>query len=380
LKLKKKCEICGSTEFKINSEKFCSQECIRTYGYQQSIKNRITCPVCNKKFAKTGFQAHLQTHSTHYHCEYCNKEVFEKYGSGRFCSQKCANGFSVTNSGTGRRPRSKSKIEIEIKNNKMTQEEVIKLAWDRMNPDFIEKGLLYNLRKPEIIDKIFKYDSHVAVLYCYYEDNLNFVMRFAYYRDELQLKKYVAENNNIVLDMEMPNYIKNAFKNYQDLGDDIDYGIFSEYAEELSASFYKKPIVLDLDGFINIKQEIEPVDVKQKWGLRNIFSSTPKEATLTSGADVEKKHINTENIVSAREVLKQKEETKESEAKKRGRPRIVKESGIDIPDHERPKKTTKSEKENQVEKTLALVSLLVDEIKEPSKISQIVVKIFEIVE
>jgi len=29
-----------------------------------------------------------------YICEKCGKEVFEKYGSGRFCSQFCARGFS----------------------------------------------------------------------------------------------------------------------------------------------------------------------------------------------------------------------------------------------------------------------------------------------
>jgi len=28
-------------------------------------------------------------------CEYCNKEINEKFGSGRFCNKKCASGFST---------------------------------------------------------------------------------------------------------------------------------------------------------------------------------------------------------------------------------------------------------------------------------------------
>ncbi len=31
----------------------------------------------------------------HYFCENCNKECFEKYGSGRFCSIKCAKSYST---------------------------------------------------------------------------------------------------------------------------------------------------------------------------------------------------------------------------------------------------------------------------------------------
>lgn len=32
-----------------------------------------------------------------YKCEYCGKEVYERYGSGRFCSRSCANGYNSKN-------------------------------------------------------------------------------------------------------------------------------------------------------------------------------------------------------------------------------------------------------------------------------------------
>lgn len=93
----KKCIICGSKDFKIKSSRFCSQKCIHLYGTYKMNK-KIKCEICNKEISKANYKKHLKTHEIkqyHYFCEYCNKEVFEKYGSGRFCSSKCARGFST---------------------------------------------------------------------------------------------------------------------------------------------------------------------------------------------------------------------------------------------------------------------------------------------
>jgi len=94
----KKCIICGSTDFKIKSERFCSQTCIHKYGSIKASKNKIKCPICDKEFPKGNYKRHLKTHEKkyyHYFCENCGKEVFENYGSGRFCSEKCARSFST---------------------------------------------------------------------------------------------------------------------------------------------------------------------------------------------------------------------------------------------------------------------------------------------
>ena len=93
----KVCIICGSNDFQIKSEKFCSQKCIHTHGRNKIKETKIKCKFCDNYFIIGGpYDNHLKTHKTyHYHCENCGDEVFEKYGSGRFCSSKCARGFST---------------------------------------------------------------------------------------------------------------------------------------------------------------------------------------------------------------------------------------------------------------------------------------------
>jgi hypothetical protein len=91
------CEICGYLDFKIQSERFCSQECIHKYGIHL-MNQKIKCEICNKEFSKANYKKHLKTHEPkqyHYFCENCGKECFKKYGSCRFCSSKCARGFST---------------------------------------------------------------------------------------------------------------------------------------------------------------------------------------------------------------------------------------------------------------------------------------------
>lgn len=94
----KKCIICGSSDFNIKSERFCSQKCIHAYGSKAAHNKKIKCEICDKLYSTSNIKRHLKTHEIkqyHYFCENCGKEVFNIYGSGRFCSSKCARGFST---------------------------------------------------------------------------------------------------------------------------------------------------------------------------------------------------------------------------------------------------------------------------------------------
>lgn len=94
----KQCIICGSYEFKLKSERFCSQDCIHKYASNKSAQEKIKCEICDKEYSKSGYKQHLRTHikkEIHYFCENCNKEVVESFGSNRFCSKECARSFST---------------------------------------------------------------------------------------------------------------------------------------------------------------------------------------------------------------------------------------------------------------------------------------------
>jgi len=96
--MEKVCEICGSKDFKIKSKRFCSQDCIHTYGSRMGANNKKECSICKRKISPGNFKKHLKTHikkEIHYYCENCGKECFESYGSNRFCSKECARGFST---------------------------------------------------------------------------------------------------------------------------------------------------------------------------------------------------------------------------------------------------------------------------------------------
>jgi len=100
--MSKVCIICGSINFKIKSENFCSMHCIHLHGLIKARNTKIKCKLCNKEIKGSNYKKHLKTHDKeqkqyHYFCEYCVKEVFKKYGSARFCSKECAKGFSTKN-------------------------------------------------------------------------------------------------------------------------------------------------------------------------------------------------------------------------------------------------------------------------------------------
>lgn len=65
-------------------------------------------------------------------CENCNSYITLKYGSGRFCSKKCARSFSTKN----KRKTINKKISDRLKGRKKTAEEIqsLKDAWIKRKP------------------------------------------------------------------------------------------------------------------------------------------------------------------------------------------------------------------------------------------------------
>jgi predicted nucleic acid-binding Zn ribbon protein len=112
--MNKICIICGTSEFEIKSERFCSQKCIHRHGSIQATNTKVKCEICNKEFSSGTYKRHLNTHKSkeyHYFCENCGKECFKNYGSGRFCSKECAKGFSTK----AKRKEINKKVSIRIK-------------------------------------------------------------------------------------------------------------------------------------------------------------------------------------------------------------------------------------------------------------------------
>jgi ribosomal protein L37AE/L43A len=72
-------------------------KCIHKHGANNAYQ-KIKCEYCDKEIILRNYKQHLKIHEIkqyHYFCENCGKEVFEKYGSGRFCSNECAKSFST---------------------------------------------------------------------------------------------------------------------------------------------------------------------------------------------------------------------------------------------------------------------------------------------
>lgn len=80
----------------------------------------IPCPNCNEMFPKSGLPSHMlgeerakkkRAKILSNKCERCNEQITEVYGSGRFCSQKCARGSATA----GKREEINKKTSESIK-------------------------------------------------------------------------------------------------------------------------------------------------------------------------------------------------------------------------------------------------------------------------
>lgn len=99
----KVCIICGSENFKIKSEKFCSIKCLSKHNIKLVAERYIICEICSKKIRKCDYKKHLKKHNkeqkilnTIFKCECCGVEFYGKLGNtNRFCSKKCARAFST---------------------------------------------------------------------------------------------------------------------------------------------------------------------------------------------------------------------------------------------------------------------------------------------
>lgn len=82
---------------KIYKCKYCGQE----FDCKRKLKGHITgkhklefCNICGKYITISNYNKHIKScekiHKSYY-CEKCGKLVIKKFGSGKFCSRKCAN-------------------------------------------------------------------------------------------------------------------------------------------------------------------------------------------------------------------------------------------------------------------------------------------------
>lgn len=101
-------------------------------------------------------------------CEYCSKEQDGSYGSGRFCSQKCARGFSSKE----KRQEINKKVSIKLKGHKPTKcfkkghipfhvfnkkdQEKAKVTKSKKRQEMLKKLSFEELPKSEIRKIVFK--------------------------------------------------------------------------------------------------------------------------------------------------------------------------------------------------------------------------------
>lgn len=131
-----KCEICNKEhDGSFQSGRFCSIEC-KTKFIVNKVKNIefIKCNKCGKEIKKYNLKRHQEYHdkktiieterkNKKYNCEVCNNVHNGNFGSGRFCSKKCASIFSSNNN----RKETNEKISKKLKGFKFDNGNKIKI-------------------------------------------------------------------------------------------------------------------------------------------------------------------------------------------------------------------------------------------------------------
>lgn len=95
----------------------------RKYGAHITNKHKYKqCNICKKIVKVRSYTIHLksciQKHKPYY-CEKCGKLVTKKFGSGKFCSRKCANSRVITE-------HQKIKTSLTAKKNNILKERIVK--------------------------------------------------------------------------------------------------------------------------------------------------------------------------------------------------------------------------------------------------------------
>jgi len=136
------CKICG--------EKFDELLKLCNHKKKHKIKTIYKCERCKRKFViKKRYDKH--DCGLNLFCECCKKEMKEKYGSGRFCSKKCARKFSTA----------KNRKEITKKMIKTMRENDSFSGYPRNHPSYPEKFFIEVLKNKNIFDKcIFQFKVH----------------------------------------------------------------------------------------------------------------------------------------------------------------------------------------------------------------------------
>lgn len=119
-------------------------------------KRRIAkkeCPYCSKFIITGKYNIHIKNckkNHTNYYCQKCRKLVTKKFGSGKFCSRKCANSRILSK-------ESKQKISIKAKNNPRGWNSLIARLNKKRNFEKRKQEYYNNPNKCEICGKILDY-------------------------------------------------------------------------------------------------------------------------------------------------------------------------------------------------------------------------------
>lgn len=104
------CKYCGKS-FKAKNGLSLHIRCIHLKDLKPVICYK-QCPYCNNLIRTSGFIRHIEICKDFYkpyYCQKCGKLVTKKFGSGKFCSRKCANSHHLSEV-------SKQKISSSVKN------------------------------------------------------------------------------------------------------------------------------------------------------------------------------------------------------------------------------------------------------------------------
>lgn len=127
-----KCKYC-SKEYK-------SKQLLGAHILHEHKLNKIKCELCNKLCCGNhNYEIHKKIYHTPYNCKVCGKLVVTKYGSGRFCSQKCANSHILSK-------ETKQKISNALKGRNLSDETKEKISISLINSE-INKRYKYICEK-----------------------------------------------------------------------------------------------------------------------------------------------------------------------------------------------------------------------------------------
>lgn len=198
-----------------------------------------------------------------YICEYCGKEVHEKYGSGRFCSRSCSNGWVSKNQSDEAKRR---KIEAGKSNLRPNPESLIRFSQDHdarsevnksiMSDPVIRKKISDKLKGRIISEESRKKISEKLKLSHQEGRNKGWTTRRKQESYAEKFWRLVLENNNIPYEQE-----KKVLQS--------DLGMTSSHFYFLDFYLPDKNVDLEIDGHQHYEESRKQHDAIRDENLRN---------------------------------------------------------------------------------------------------------------